>query len=367
MFKNTQKLQDNHILETLAKILIVGLILYGSFLIIQPFLGIILWAIIIAVTINPIITLGENTLKISRTKVSIYFTLSIFVLLLLPTIGLGISLASTIQSLLTEFKAGVLHIPLPNAKVASWPFIGERLFSLWSEASSNLNKFAIAHKDDVSLYIKPILSSIGGGIMSVVAFMASMAIAAVFTSMSESSTALMHTIARRLAGKQGIEWVKLSTMTIRSVVQGVIGIALIQSIVGYIGCVLFGIPFPIVWAILIMLIAIAQLPTLIVLIFPIIYMFSTATTMMAIGFTIFSILLGFSDNVLKPLLLGRGVDAPMLVILLGAIGGLMTWGILGLFIGSVLLAVAYKLFMAWLTHEAEEMGMSTEEIAKLEI
>jgi predicted PurR-regulated permease PerM len=154
-------------------------------------------------------------------------------------------------------------------------------------------------------------------------------------------------------------------MTIRSVVQGVIGVALIQSVVGYIGLVLFDIPLPIVWTLLIMLVAIAQLPVLTILILPIIYMFSTADTATAIGFTVFSIVLGLSDNVLKPLLLGRGVDAPMLVILLGAIGGLLTWDILGLFIGSVLLAVAYKLFMAWLVNEAKEMGISSEEIAKL--
>lgn len=365
MLERSKDIHDKHILETLAKIVIVALILYGSFLIIKPFLGIVLWAIIIAVTINPIITFWETKLKISRTRVSVYFTLIVVVLLLLPTIGLAISLADTIQSLLADFKAGILHIPLPNKKVAEWPFIGEYLFSLWTEASGNLNKFAIAHKDDVVSYIKPILSTIGGGIISVIAFIASMAIAAVFTSMSESSTALIHTIARRLAGNQGIEWVKLSTMTIRSVVQGVIGVALIQSVVGYIGLVLFDIPLPIVWTLLIMLVAIAQLPVLTILILPIIYMFSTADTATAIGFTVFSIVLGLSDNVLKPLLLGRGVDAPMLVILLGAIGGLLTWDILGLFIGSVLLAVAYKLFMAWLVNEAKEMGISSEEIAKL--
>lgn len=97
---------------------------------------------------------------------------------------------------------------------------------------------------------------------------------------------------------------------------------------------------------------------------PVIYMFSTASTPEAIGFLIFSIILGLSDNVLKPLLLGRGVDAPMLVVLLGAIGGMIIWGILGLFIGSVLLAVAYKLFIEWINSEAQELGISAEEIAR---
>ncbi len=181
-----------------------------------------------------------------------------------------------------------------------------------------------------------------------------MAIAAFLTSMSEATTAFTNTLARKIAGDRGIEWARLCVMTVRSVVQGVIGIALIQATVAYIGFVLFGIPLAVVFAFLILLIAIAQLPALLVLIFPMIYMFSTASTRKAVGFSVFAIILGLSDNVLKPLL-GRGVDAPMLVILLGAIGGMLVWGILGLFIGSVLLAVAYKLFLAWFHFEAKSV------------
>lgn len=357
--------KDRHVFELIAKIALVSFIVYGSYLIIKPFIGIVVWAIIIAITVNPIISMMENRLGWSRTKASVLFTIGVVALILIPSIGLGIALSDTITSLIAQFKAGTLHIPAPNPKVATWPIIGAKIYPVWTEASANLTAFIVHHKAELFPYVKSAAGMLGSGLVTVLLFIASMAIAAVFTSMSSVNTTFANTLARKIAGDQGVEWIHLSVMTVRSVVQGVIGIALIQATVAYIGFILFGIPLAVVFAFLILLMAIAQLPALLLLIFPMIYMFSTASTPEAIGFAIFAIILGLSDNVLKPLLLGRGVDAPMLVILLGAIGGMLVWGILGLFIGSVLLAVAYKLFMAWLENEAREMGASDEEIATL--
>jgi predicted PurR-regulated permease PerM len=358
------RFDDEHIIELVAKIVLIGLLVYGSYLILQPFIGIIIWSIIIAVAINPLITLGEKRLGWSRTKVSVYFTVAVASLILIPAIGLAVSLSDTVQSTLISLKAGTLSVPHPSEKVATWPLIGKYIYPLWQEASVNLNVFVLAHKAEIMPYVKSVLAILGSGLITVFTFLASIIIAAFLTSTSHSCTAFTQTLATRIAGNRGIEWAFLSTMTIRSVVQGVIGIALIQATIGYIGFILFGIPLAVVLAFLILLIAIAQLPTILVLIIPMIYMFSTASTPAAIGFLVFSIILGLSDNVLKPLLLGRGVDAPMLVILLGAIGGMIIWGILGLFIGSVLLAVAYKLFTEWVNSEAQELGISAEEIAR---
>lgn len=354
MVENKSVLQESYVIELVVKIALISFILYGAFLILKPFIGIVIWATIIAITINPIITMMETKLRWSRTKASVVFSVAVIGLILIPSIGLAAALSDTIGSLIAQFKAGTLHIPAPDIKIATWPIIGKHIYPIWHEASMNLNNFILMHKEEILPYAKSIAGIIGSGIVAVLSFIASMTIAAVFTSMSEANTLFSNTLAKRIAGDRGVEWIRLSVMTVRSVVQGVIGIALIQATIGYIGFVLFGIPLPIVLAFSIMLVAIAQLPTLIVLLIPMIYMFSTASSGAAIGFTVFSMILGLSDNVLKPLLLGRGVDAPMLVILLGAIGGMVIWGILGLFIGSVLLAVAYKLFMGWLMDQNEE-------------
>ena len=367
MLENSQTYHDRNIFETAIKLSLLAFIGYFAFLILQPFIGIVIWSIIIAVAINPLITLGEIRLKMSRTKVSVYFTLAVILLILLPSISLAVSLGDTFQTLFGQLKAGTLVFPEPNEKVASWPFIGPKIFTAWSEASHNLQGFLLSHKEEVVTIAKTVLSAIGSGIIAVISFMVAVAIAAVFTSTARESNAFVKTLARRLAGEKGVEWAYLSTMTIRSVVLGVIGIALIQATVGYIGFVLFHIPLPVLWAFFILLIAIAQLPAMIVLIFPLIYVFSTTDTTTAMGFTVFSIILGLSDNVLKPLLLGRGVDAPMLVVLIGAIGGMLIWGLLGLFIGAVLLAVAYKLFIAWLMSESEDMEVGDEVMSKSEV
>jgi len=139
----------------------------------------------------------------------------------------------------------------------------------------------------------------------------------------------------------------LSTATIRSVAVGVIGIAFIQAMLGGLGMMFAGVPAAGLLAIVILVLAIAQLPPLVVLLPVVIYVFSAESTTVAVVFMVWSILVSMSDAVLKPIFLGRGVDAPMLVILLGAIGGMITSGIVGLFIGAVILALGYKLFQVW--------------------
>ena len=158
-------------------------------------------------------------------------------------------------------------------------------------------------------------------------------------------------IFRRLAGKQGEEFATLSGATIRSVVQGVLGIAIIQSVLAGIGLVTVEAPAAGLWALMVLFLAVIQLPPLLVLGPIIFYVFSIAETTPAVLFMIWSILVSVSDTFLKPLFLGRGVEVPMLVILLGAIGGIMLSGLIGLFVGSVVLSLGYKVFQAWLNND----------------
>ena len=135
--------------------------------------------------------------------------------------------------------------------------------------------------------------------------------------------------------------------------QGVLGIAVVQSIAAGLLMVLFGIPAAGLWALLVLILAIVQLPPTIIMLPVAIYGFSVMDTTTAIIFLVLSIVVSIADTFLKPLFLGRGVDVPMLVILLGAIGGMVAFGILGLFIGSVVLAISYKVFQAYLSEDTE--------------
>ena len=188
-------------------------------------------------------------------------------------------------------------------------------------------------------------AGIGGGILQ---FIISFIIAAVFLMSAEGARAHLSRLANRLAGDQGDELLDMSVSTIRSVAVGVIGIAFIQALLGGLGMMFAGVPAAGLFAIVILVLAIAQLPPILVLGPIAFYVFSAESTTVSVIFLIWSILVSFSDAVLKPLFLGRGVDVPMLVILLGAIGGMITSGIVGLFVGAIVLALGYKLFGVWI-------------------
>ena len=158
---------------------------------------------------------------------------------------------------------------------------------------------------------------------------------------------------QRITGPPGADFVRLAVMTIRSVFQGVLGIAVIQAALAAVGFLFIGVPGAMVWALLVMILAVMQLPPIFVVGPVIVWAFATQSTTAALIFLVYGGFVSISDTFLKPLLLGRGVDVPMLVILLGAIGGMIMSGIIGLFLGAVVLAVAYQLMMAWLEDDAD--------------
>jgi predicted PurR-regulated permease PerM len=155
-------------------------------------------------------------------------------------------------------------------------------------------------------------------------------------------------LATRLAGERGPDFVKLASATVRSVATGIIGVALIQSILAGLGFLVAGVSAAGFWALLCLIFGILQIGVVIILIPMVIYVFSTADTGTAVVFLIYNIPVGLVDNILRPILLGRGVEVPMLVIFVGAIGGFLASGIVGLFVGPIVLAMGHELFMAWI-------------------
>jgi predicted PurR-regulated permease PerM len=174
------------------------------------------------------------------------------------------------------------------------------------------------------------------------------AIAGVFLANADSTRAAMLRFCRRIMADRGEEMLQTTTATVRSVAVDVLGIAFIQAVLAGAGLLLAGVPGAGIWTLAILILAIAQLPPWLILGPIIFYVFSVESTTVAMIFMIWSIIVSFSDVVLKPLLLGRGVDTPILIILIGAIGGMITSGIIGLFVGAVVFTLGYKLVQAWL-------------------
>jgi predicted PurR-regulated permease PerM len=339
--------------EILIKIVLLGIIMYYAFLILKPFIIPVLWGIILAVALAPLITKLEKSFKIKRTLLVTIFTLVAISALLLPTYFLSESVIDSSKELVTDLRSGNLVVPAPTENVKEWPLLGEKIYNIWGSAATNLEETLMKFRPQIAEYSKKIASMIMGTLGSIFGFVLSLVIAGVFLAKAKSGVDAYQTILRRIIGDDAIEWSMLSAMTIRSVAQGVLGIAIIQAFFALIGMVLIDVPFAWLWAFVVMFLTIIQLPALIILGPVIAYVYSYADPTSATIFAIYTVIVGASDGILKPIFLGRGVDVPMLVILLGAIGGMMLSGVLGLFVGAVGLALSYKLFMAWLSGDAK--------------
>jgi predicted PurR-regulated permease PerM len=342
--------------EAAIRIGVLALIFVWSLSIIRPFTQIVLWGIILAVAVYPLYVGLARRLGNRPKTAAVLITLVALAVLLVPSWRFFARTIGEAREVAEKAEAGTLRVPPPTEKVRDWPLIGERAYGLWREASSNLDATLERVKPEVASFGKWALKSLAGLAGTVLQFLVSIIIAGVLLSSGERSRAFSVKFASRLAGPQGEDFVKLAVATVRSVFKGVLGIAVIQAALAAIGMLVLGVPGAMIWALLVMICTIIQLPAILVLGPVMVWAFATQSTTAAIIFTIYGLLVSASDGILKPLLLGRGVDVPMLVILLGAIGGMVMSGIIGLFVGAVVLAVAYQLMMAWIEQDAD-LGM----------
>ena len=344
----------------------IALILIWSFKIIEPFVVPVLWGMIIAVALFPMYQKFTSLIGNRKKAAAVIITLAALAVLIIPFVLFIDSTIGGLKTLSTNLESGTITIPPPSEKVSGFPIIGGPINEIWQLASKNIEAVLAKFGPQLKSFAQVLFSSVAGLGITLLQFIISIIIAGVFLTKAEVSEKAVESIFKALVGKHGENFVGLSVTTIRSVVQGVLGVAVIQALLGGVGIWAVGIPAAGLWSIVILLLAILQLPPLLVLGPLAIYTFSIADTTPAVIFLIWSILVSVSDAFLKPLFLGRGVDVPMLVILLGAIGGMMLSGIIGLFVGAVVLALSYKVFEALLKEkEIIETGRdSVTEIQK---
>jgi len=340
-------------LEAAIRIGLVFLILYWCFKIGQPFIQTIVWGIIIAVAIHPSYDRLKSALGGRGRLAATLITLFALIVLLVPTYMLSESLISAVQGYSANIDKGTLSVPSPPESIRSWPVIGEPLHTFWSLASNNLAAALSKTAPYLKKYGIPLLSTAAGAGVGIVKFVVSIIIAGVLLANAVGGGRAARAIATRLTGKQGTMAVELAEATVRSVTLGILGVAVIQTLAAGLGFLVVGVPGAGLWALLVLILAVVQLPTILILGPIIVYVFATASTVTAVMFAIWSLLVGMSDAFLKPLLMGRGVDVPMLVIFVGAIGGFIASGIIGLFVGAIILALGYKLFLLWLNEDTQ--------------
>ena len=340
-------------LEAAIRISLVALLLYWCFKIGQPFIETIVWGIIIAVAVHPGYDRLKSALGGRGRLAAILITLFALIVLLVPTYMLSDSLINAVKAYSAQIEKGTLAVPPPPESVRDWPVIGGPLYTFWNLASNNLAAALSKIAPLLKKYGAPLLSTAAGAGVGILKFVVSIVIAGVLLANAVGGGRAAHAIARRLTGEQGTNAVALAEATVRSVALGILGVALIQTILAGLGFLVVGVPGAGLWALLVLVLAVVQLPTILILGPIIVYVFATSSTVIAVLFAIWSLLVGMSDAFLKPLLMGRGVDVPMLVIFIGAIGGFISSGIIGLFVGAIVLALGYKLFLLWLDEKTQ--------------
>ncbi|QBG35615.1 AI-2E family transporter [Litorilituus sediminis] len=339
---------NQRVIDIAIKLGAIAIILAWCFEILRPFILIIVWAAILAVALKPLHNKLTKLLRGSSKAASTLIALIGIAILAIPAAHLTSSAIDSAQHFYSGMEQGTIKIPVPNESVKEWPIIGEKSYSFWQAAYQDIQKVASQYASQIKNLSGALLSAAAGLGVGILQFIVSLIIAVVFMAKSQACHTGTQRFMTRLMGANGVRTISTTVATIRSVATGVLGVAVIQSLLSGVGLLIADIPAAGIWAIAVLILAIAQLPPIIILGPIAAYYFSVADTTPAVVFLVFSIIVSSSDAFLKPLFLGRGMDIPMLVILLGAIGGMLLSGIIGLFVGAVVLALGYQLMMDWL-------------------
>ncbi len=353
-----RQLFSQDMLDVLVRVGLIALMAVVCFRIFAPFMNRLLWGLILSVALYPLQQKIAGGPAGNQGRAATLLIVGTILLIGAPTVMLASSFATHIYDVVGAFRGNQVSIPVPSESVAEWPIIGERIYSAWSEAAADLPAYLETLQPQLGEVSAKVLSAAAGAMGNVFFFLGALIIAAIMMAFGQSGGAATERILCRLTSpKHGPRLHQLITATIRSVATGVIGVAFIQALLLGIGFVFAGIPAAGLLAIVVMIVGIVQIPAAIVSLPAIGYIWwAGGDTTMNVIWSIYLLIAGMADNVLKPILLGRGVEAPMPVILIGALGGMVSAGIVGLFIGAVALAVGYQLFMDWVNQPDPEAG-----------
>lgn len=335
-------------ITSVIRLVVLALLVIWAFFIVTPFIGALAWALILAVAIYPffqslVAKAGEQRKKL----VAILFTIVTVAVLAVPSYSIFSSVLESTTTTIQQLKDNTLNIPPPTENVKDWP-LGNKIYANWASASEDIQAYSIAHKDFILEKGEGLFSSFLGIMGTLVLFIVSLIIAIVFMYNADGAYITSLKFANKLVGKEGEEVLIMSRNTIRSVVKGILLVAIIQTLLSFIGFQLIGLPAAGLFSMIVMFAAIVQLPVTLAVIPAIILAFSISdNTTYTIIFTIYIIIVSLLDNFLKPILLSKGLQTPTIIIFLGAIGGVMLHGIIGLFVGTVVLALTHRFYLYW--------------------
>ena len=346
---------ESSIVDAAILIALLGLLGYWSLKVVGPFLTVALWSAILTVALYPLFDWVAQLLG-SRRLAATLITVLCLTVVIGPIAWLGFGLIGGVETLMTRLDGALPSIPLPAESVKGWPVIGEQVHRLWTTAATDMKAILIEAAPTLKPVGSKLLDIAGTVVFGLLEFVAAIIIAGFLFSPGPSLVDALRSFSHRILSHRGEEMVQLAGNTIRNVSRGVVGVALVQSFLAGLGFLVAGVPAAGFLAFLVLLLAIIQIGPAILLIPVVIWSWFSMETVNAVVFTAYMLVVGVIDNVLKPIVMARGVTTPMPVILIGVIGGTITYGISGLFLGPIVLSVVWALVVAWLQEDRAVAG-----------
>ena len=346
--------------QLLIRLGLLGLLIFWTFVLMRPFVPILAWAFVLAAALNPAFVLLAKILGGRPKLAAAALTLINLAIVIGPAAWLGLSALDGLKDFAGRLTTGDLVLPSPPQALKSWPLIGSQLYELWDQATTNLR--SVLHQ--VAPHLKSVAATLlafaGGAGLGAIKFLLSVVVAGAILPFGSQLVAAGRGFLSRIVPDQSEHFLDLAGATIRAVSQGVIGVAIIQSLLAGVGFKLAGIPSAGLLALLVLLLSIVQIGATIIILPVIIWIWTDKDITTALLLTLFLGVVAILDNILKPLLMGRGLTTPTLVILIGVIGGTLAHGIVGLFVGPIILSVAWELAVAWIRSDRASLQVTGE-------
>ncbi len=339
------------VIELAIRLFVIGALLYWTFTIILPFAAIILWSVVLAVALYPIYRVVAELLGGRPITAAVLMTIAGLVLIIGPVTWMAVGAIEPIKVVVAGFDNGDIAIPPPPASIKDWPLVGEQLYAFWLLASTNLRSAftqILPQLKPAGEFLLDMAKSAGAGTLK---FLVSVLLMGFILAAAPQLLAGTRALSRRIDPSSGVKFVDLAGATINAVSRGVMGLSLMQAVIGGAGMYLADVPGASLLTIAILVLGIIQIGPLIVVAPVIFWAWTTLTPGPALALTVCMLSVNYMDNVLKPFIFAHGLSTPIPVIFVGVIGGVLAHGIAGLFAGPVVLAVVWELGKAWISDE----------------
>lgn len=353
------KSQEAKIIDLVIRMVFLGLFVYSALVMVAPLASVVIWAGILTVALYPLFDWLQTKLG-GRKKLATTIMVLVGLAVTLGPIATAISGASNAFAELTDkVQTGSLDVPPIPERLEEMPVVGDKVSEVWSQFDRNLEGAIQKYGPQIIEITKAVVGKIAGVGLGLLALALSVIIMGILLSPGPKIVEHLQVFANRIFEPRGGEFVSLAGATIRNVTKGVIGVAAIQAAVVWVLLAAFGFSSAAPLAFVCMILSIIQLGPGLVLIPAVIIAWSSMSGGAALVFTVLAVPTMIMDSFLRPVFISKGLDTPMLVILIGVIGGMMAYGLVGVFMGPVLFAVFYELFKLWI-EDATKGSEATE-------